>query len=56
MILSIISLFSHLVRAAFLPRTLRPADLALYGNWRENKKDSPSAWLPFCVRYIRYEE
>lgn len=59
MVTEIISLFSNLVRAAFLPQTLpeklSAEDISKYGQWKECKQDIPGAWLPSCVRHIRYE-
>ena len=53
MIKKVIDFFSKLVRGAFLPRTLKGSEAKLYGVWKENKKESPSDWLPTCVRYTR---
>lgn len=57
MVTEIISLFSNLVRAAFLPQTLpeklSAEDISKYGQWKECKQDIPGAWLPSCVRHIR---
>lgn len=54
MITDTISLFSNLVRAAFLPQTLpeklSAEDKTKYGQWNQV---IPGDWLPSCVRHIR---
>ena len=56
MIQAVIELFCNLIRAAFLPTTISKLPDAVrgkYGLWPDNKQDSPTAWLPICVRNVR---
>ncbi|KAL3858816.1 hypothetical protein ACJMK2_009069 [Sinanodonta woodiana] len=56
MVCEILRLFSNLLRAAFLPNSLEnlsEKERQMYGQWPENKRDVPGAWLPHCVRYVR---
>lgn len=57
MISSTITYFSNLLRAAFLPESLEnlpKEEKQKYGEWPESKKEISGAWLPHCVRYVRY--
>ncbi|KAK3086910.1 hypothetical protein FSP39_025328 [Pinctada imbricata] len=56
MVTDVISLFSNLVRAAFLPKSLENTpeeNRKEFGIWRDNKQEIPGAWLPSGVRYVR---
>ncbi|XP_041376144.1 exocyst complex component 2-like isoform X2 [Gigantopelta aegis] len=56
MISELVSLFTNLIRAAFLPESLETIpdiERQKYGIWPGKKKDVPGAWLPHCVRHIR---
>jgi len=53
---SLIVLFSRMLRAAFLPHSLKALtdkQRPMYGVWRDNTEDAPIAWLPVCVRCVR---
>lgn len=56
MVTDLISLFSNLVRAAFLPESLENIAKETrdsFGKWPCPCSDIPGGWLPSSVRYIR---
>lgn len=56
MVTDLISLFSNLVRAAFLPESLENIAKEMrdsFGKWPCPCSDIPGGWLPSSVRYIR---
>lgn len=56
MVTDLISLFSNLVRAAFLPESLENIAQETrdsFGKWPCPCSDIPGGWLPSSVRYIR---
>ncbi|XP_078337720.1 exocyst complex component 2-like isoform X2 [Crassostrea virginica] len=57
MVTDLISLFSNLVRAAFLPDSLENIPKETrdpYGKWPCPCSEIPGGWLPSSVRYIRF--
>ncbi|XP_062584867.1 exocyst complex component 2-like isoform X2 [Saccostrea cucullata] len=57
MVTDLISLFSNLVRAAFLPESLEniPKETRdTYGTWPAPCSDIPGGWLPSSVRHVRF--
>lgn len=57
MVTDLISLFSNLVRAAFLPESLENIAKETrdsFGKWPCPCSDIPGGWLPSSVRYIRF--
>ncbi|KAK2166794.1 hypothetical protein LSH36_35g06011 [Paralvinella palmiformis] len=56
LILEVVNLYSNLVRAAFLPATLKKVSVperAMFGTWPDKRHETPIAWLPLCVRHVR---
>lgn len=57
MVTDLISLFSNLVRAAFLPESLENIAQETregYGKWPAPCSDIPGGWLPSSVRHVRF--
>jgi hypothetical protein len=60
MLRSLLDYFTDLLRLAFFPAYLNEMSedhLARLGPWTpfdETKQEAAGAWLPFCVRHVRY--
>ena len=57
MVSSTTKYFCNLIRAAFLERSLENMEAEKrkeYGDWSDSRQDVSGAWLPHCVRYVRY--